>query len=128
MYDYNELLNNLPIDQLASQGGETPADVENAVRNALPALRLGLGANAQDPAGEASILSALSDHDPSLVEGGVTCPASTPRTARRSHTTSSVTARTRSSASSVAWVAAMASFRSCSRSLPRWSWHGWLAS
>lgn len=71
MYDYTELLSTLPIDQLAAQVGENPADVENAVRNALPALLMGMGANAQDPAGEASLLSALGQHDPSLVAGGV---------------------------------------------------------
>ncbi|AQP44383.1 DUF937 domain-containing protein [Tessaracoccus flavus] len=71
MYDYNELLNSLPIDQLASRVGESPAEVESAVRNALPTLLMGMGANAQDPAGEASLRSALSQHDPSLVQGGV---------------------------------------------------------
>lgn len=71
MYDVNELLSSLPIDQLANQVGEKPADVEAAVRNAIPALLMGMGANAQDPAGEASLRSALSDHDPSLIQGGV---------------------------------------------------------
>ena len=71
MYDFNELLSSLPIDQLANQVGESPADVEAAVRNAVPALLMGMGANAQDPAGEASLMSALSDHDPSLVQGGI---------------------------------------------------------
>lgn len=71
MYDVNELLSSLPIDQLANQVGENPADVEAAVRNAIPALLMGMGANAQDPAGEASLRSALGDHDPSLLQGGV---------------------------------------------------------
>lgn len=48
MYDYNELLSNLPIDQLANQVGENPAAVQEAIQNALPALLMGLGANAQD--------------------------------------------------------------------------------
>ena len=68
MLDYQEILNNLPMDQIAQQVGEPQAEVENAVRNALPALLMGLGANAQDPAGEASLASALKDHDPSLLE------------------------------------------------------------
>ena len=35
-----------------------PEDVEAATRNALPALLMGMGANTQDPAGEASLASA----------------------------------------------------------------------
>lgn len=71
MLDYNEILRNLPIDQLADQVGESPEAVQQAVQSALPALLMGMGANAQDPAGEASLLSALGEHDPSLVDGGI---------------------------------------------------------
>lgn len=71
MFDYQEILNSLPMDQIAAQVGEPQAEVESAVRNALPALLMGMGANAQDPAGEASLAAALKDHDPSLLENGV---------------------------------------------------------
>lgn len=37
----------------------------------IPTLLSGLEANAQDPASERSILEALEQHDPALVEGGV---------------------------------------------------------
>lgn len=71
MFDYDELLSTLPIDQLARRVGASPEDVESATRNALPALLMGMGANAQDPAGEASLRSALQQHDPQLLDGGV---------------------------------------------------------
>ncbi|MDO5677384.1 MAG: DUF937 domain-containing protein [Propionibacteriaceae bacterium] len=71
MFDYQEILNSLPMDQIAAQVGEPQAEVESAVRNALPALLMGMGANAQDPAGEASLASALRQHDPSLLDGGI---------------------------------------------------------
>ena len=71
MFDFDELLSTLPIDQLAQRVGASPEDVEAATRNALPALLMGMGANTQDPAGEASLASALGQHDPRLVQGGV---------------------------------------------------------
>lgn len=71
MFDYDELLSTLPIDQLAQRVGASPEEVEAATRNALPALLMGMGANTQDPAGEASLASAIGQHDPRLVQGGV---------------------------------------------------------
>ncbi|MHA6525116.1 DUF937 domain-containing protein [Tessaracoccus sp. G1721] len=71
MFDYDELLSTLPIDQLAQRVGASPEDVEAATRNALPALLMGMGANTQDPAGEASLASAVGQHDPRLVQGGI---------------------------------------------------------
>ncbi|MEI2777487.1 MAG: DUF937 domain-containing protein [Tetrasphaera sp.] len=67
----DDILNSLDIDQLAAQVGADPAEVEQATAAALPALFGGLDANAQDPAGAASILDALGQHDPSLLDGGV---------------------------------------------------------
>ena len=58
----DEILQTLPIDQLANQLGEDPDDVEQAALAALPALLGGLHANAQDPAGEASLAEALDQH------------------------------------------------------------------
>ena len=63
MADINELRSSLPIDQLAAQLGEDPDAVRRAVDVALPALFGGLQANADDPAGESSLMEALSQHD-----------------------------------------------------------------
>lgn len=67
----DEIAANVPIDQLAAALGEDPAAVEQAVYAALPALLGGLEANAQDPAGEASLASALSAHDNDLASAPV---------------------------------------------------------
>jgi hypothetical protein len=67
----DDLLNQIPLDQIAQQVGADRADVEAAVRSALPALLGGLHANAQDPAGAASLLGALQTKDPALLDGGV---------------------------------------------------------
>lgn len=71
MSEIDQLLQQLPTDAIAARLGEDPASVESAARAALPALFGGLQANAADPAGEASILEALQQHDPSLVQGGI---------------------------------------------------------
>ena len=62
MSDIQDLFDQLPIDQLAAQVGGDPADVSKAVGAALPALLMGMGANAQDSSGEASLFEALSQH------------------------------------------------------------------
>src|SRR5688500_1034932 len=56
----DELMSQIPIGQLAGQLGVSEAEAEQAVRTALPALLGGMQANAQDPAGEASLAQALS--------------------------------------------------------------------
>lgn len=71
MSDIDRLLQQLPTDAIAAQLGEDPASVDAAARAALPALFGGLQANAANSAGEASLLEALQQHDPSLVEGGI---------------------------------------------------------
>ena len=71
MSDIQDLLEQLPIDQLATQVGASPAEVRQAVQSALPALLMGMDANAQDPAGEASLARAVSGHSPTLLQGGV---------------------------------------------------------
>ncbi|MFN8097889.1 MAG: DUF937 domain-containing protein [Dermatophilaceae bacterium] len=67
----DDILNSLDLNQLADMVGADPSDVERAVATGLPALFGGLEANAQDPAGASSILDALGQHDPSLLDGGV---------------------------------------------------------
>jgi len=67
----DDILSQLPIDQLAQQLGIDPATARAAAEQGLPALLGGLEANAQDPGGAASLNAALEQHDPSLLEGGV---------------------------------------------------------
>ncbi len=66
-----EILADLPIGQLASQLGVDEATAESAARQAIPALLGGLQANAEDPAGAASLAGALGDHSADLLDGGV---------------------------------------------------------
>ena len=67
----DDILQSLPIDQLAQQVGADPQEVQQAARSALPALLGGLQANAQEPAGASSIVEALGQHDDGLLDGGV---------------------------------------------------------
>lgn len=67
----DDLLSQIPIDQLAGRLGVDPATAEGAVRTALPALLGGMEANAQDPAGAASLEHAIGEHDSGLVEHGI---------------------------------------------------------
>ncbi|MFD4993555.1 DUF937 domain-containing protein [Cellulosimicrobium cellulans] len=71
MAGIDDILSTIPLDQLAGRLGVDEATAQQAVGAALPALLGGLQANAQDPAGAASLGEALTQHDPSLVEGGV---------------------------------------------------------
>ena len=67
----DEILSQLPINQLAAQLGVDEQTAEAAARQALPALLLGMDANAQDPARAASLEKAIGEHDSALVDGGV---------------------------------------------------------
>jgi hypothetical protein len=71
MSNIDDLMGQIPIGQLASQLGVSEAEAEQAVRAALPALVGGMQANAQDPAGAASLQRAIGQHDGTLLEGGV---------------------------------------------------------
>ena len=57
MSQYDEILDQVPLQQLASQLGVDESEVEQAARTALPALLGGLQANAHDPAGAQSLAS-----------------------------------------------------------------------
>ncbi|RNL63284.1 DUF937 domain-containing protein [Nocardioides marmoriginsengisoli] len=59
----DDILADLPVDDLAQQLGTDPASLQSAAAAALPALLGGLEANAQDPAGAASLAEALGQHD-----------------------------------------------------------------
>lgn len=62
--DLDDLVSRLPLASLAGRLGTDPASAEAAIRAALPALLGGMGANAQDPAGEASLREAVAQHRP----------------------------------------------------------------
>ncbi|MBB2892347.1 DUF937 domain-containing protein [Flexivirga oryzae] len=67
-----DIISQLPIDQIAAQVGADPAQVQSAVQQAVPTLLGGLQANAADPDGAASLTEALSQHqdrDPASVSG-----------------------------------------------------------
>lgn len=68
MPDLSSLMSQLPVDQIAAQVGASPEETQAAISAALPALVGGLHANAQDPAGAASLASAVDQHDGSLVD------------------------------------------------------------
>ena len=65
----DEILSQIPLDQLAQQLGVDEATAEQAVRQAVPALLGGMEANAQDPDGAASLEKALGQHVGGLLEG-----------------------------------------------------------
>ena len=71
MADYTELLSSLPLDDIARELGTDRETARAASAAAIPALLGGMRANASDPAGKASLVGALGQHDPRLVEGGV---------------------------------------------------------
>jgi hypothetical protein len=71
MSDIDDLFSELPLGEIAKQLGVSKDEAAKGVALALPALFSGLQANAADPGGEASLLSALQGKDTSLVEGGI---------------------------------------------------------
>src|SRR6478609_10715971 len=62
MGSYDEILDQVPVDQLAGQLGVGSDEVRQALEQARPALLGGLQANASDSSGADSLLAALSDH------------------------------------------------------------------
>ncbi|HZW40925.1 MAG TPA: DUF937 domain-containing protein [Agromyces sp.] len=71
MAGLDDIIDNLPIGDIAKKLGVDEATARKAIDDALPALVAGMGANATDPAGAASLEKAVVKHDPRLVEGGV---------------------------------------------------------
>lgn len=62
MADYSELLAQIPVRDIASRLGVSEADARAAIETSLPSLVSGLKANADDPAGAASLERALGKH------------------------------------------------------------------
>ena len=102
----DDILADIPMDQLAAQLGVDEATAEQATRQAIPALLGGMQANAEDPAGAASLAGALGDHPSELIDGGVNLTRLTRLTARRSSATSSVPIKIKSHRPSAAISAA----------------------
>lgn len=71
MPDLNDLLALIPVKDIASRLGVDPSVAADGVRAAVPALLGGMEANASDPAGAASLASAIASKSDSLVDGGV---------------------------------------------------------
>ena len=71
MSELDEIIGNLPMADIAAKLGVDEPTARSAVDKALPTLVAGMGANATDPAGAASLQEALAQHDPKLVQGGV---------------------------------------------------------
>lgn len=62
MSEIQELLGQLPVATIARQAGVEESEAREALQAVLPALVGGMQANAQDPAGAASLQRALGDH------------------------------------------------------------------
>jgi hypothetical protein len=71
MATIDDLLAQIPMDQLARQLGVAPDEAEDLARKALPALVGGMEANAREPGGETSLSEAIGQHDDDLLDGGV---------------------------------------------------------
>jgi len=71
MAGLDDIIDHLPIGDIARKLGVDEPTARKAIDDALPALVAGMGANATDPAGAASLEKAVVQHDPKLVEGGV---------------------------------------------------------
>jgi hypothetical protein len=67
----DDILADIPMDQLAAQLGVDEATAEQMTRQAIPALLGGMQANAEDPAGAVSLAGALDQHPSDLIDGGV---------------------------------------------------------
>jgi hypothetical protein len=67
MSEIDEILSQVPMDQVAAALGVDRSEAEQATRTAIPALLGGMQANAADPAGAASLTSAVAEHDGSAL-------------------------------------------------------------
>jgi hypothetical protein len=67
----DDILAEIPMDQLAAQLGIDQATAEQMTRQAIPALLGGMQANAEDPSGARSLAGALDQHPSDVIDGGV---------------------------------------------------------
>lgn len=71
MTDLREILEQIPVDQVAGLLGTDRESARAAIEAAVPTLLTGMQSNAQAPGGAASLESALAQHQGGLAEGGV---------------------------------------------------------
>lgn len=71
MTDIREILEQIPVDQIAGLLGTDRASAQAAVEAAVPTLLAGMQSNAQAPDGAASLETALAQHQDGLIDGGV---------------------------------------------------------
>jgi hypothetical protein len=71
MSPVDEILSQIPMQQLAGQLGVDVATATQAARTAVPALLGGIQANTTDPGGASSFAEAVQQHGSSLIDGGV---------------------------------------------------------
>ena len=71
MTELQDILGQIPVDQIAGMLGTDRQTAQTAVEAAVPTLLAGLHNNAQGPEGAASLESALGQHQNGLVDGGV---------------------------------------------------------
>ncbi|MFF5794059.1 DUF937 domain-containing protein [Paeniglutamicibacter sp. NPDC012692] len=71
MVNLNDLLELLPLDQIAGKLGVDTDTARATVATALPSLVAGMQNNAASPEGAEALQAAIAQHDASLVEGGV---------------------------------------------------------
>jgi hypothetical protein len=71
MTELNDILGQIPVDQIAGMLGTDRQTAQAAVEAAVPTLLAGMHNNAQAPDGAASLESALGQHHNGLIDGGV---------------------------------------------------------
>ena len=71
MSELQDILRQIPVDQIAGLLGTDRQTAQTAVEAAVPTLLAGMQNNAQGSDGAASLESALSQHQDGLLEGGV---------------------------------------------------------
>ena len=71
MTELREILEQIPVDQIAGLLGTDRESARAAIEAAVPTLLAGMQSNAQAPDGAASLESALAQHHDGLADGGV---------------------------------------------------------
>ncbi|PQZ92910.1 hypothetical protein CQ018_10575 [Arthrobacter sp. MYb227] len=71
MTNLNDLLNILPLDQIAGKLGVDGETARATVATALPSLVAGMQNNASSPEGAQALQSAIQQHDASLLDNGL---------------------------------------------------------
>ncbi len=71
MSEIDQILSQVPMDQVAAALGVDQSQAKEATRTAIPALLGGMQANAQDADGAASLVSALQNHSDTALSGNL---------------------------------------------------------